>query len=51
MKKKATLKFPDGSKYVGEVKNGIPHGQGTTTYPNGTIKKGIWKNNELVEPN
>ena len=43
MKKKATLKFPDGSKYVGEVKNGKRHGQGTYTGTNGEIYVGEWK--------
>ena len=49
MKKKATLKFPDGSKYVGEVKNGKRHGQGTYTHADGTVEKGIWKNGEFVK--
>ena len=28
-----TLKFKDESKYVGEVKNGKPHGKGILIYP------------------
>ena len=32
--------------YEGEEKDdGTPHGQGTYTYADGTIKKGYWKNN------
>jgi hypothetical protein len=27
------------------------HGQGTYTMANGTVGKGIWENDELVEPN
>ena len=40
-----------GSKYVGEFQDGKQHGQGTYTGADGTIANGIWKNNELVEPN
>ena len=31
------------SKYVGEVKYGIPYGQGTYTFPNGDKYVGEWK--------
>ena len=41
----------DGNKYVGEWKDGKYHGQGTRTYPDGKIVKGIWKNGELADPN
>ena len=44
-----TFIFPDGAKYVGEFKDGKPHGQGTMTYADGTVEKGIWKDGELVE--
>ena len=43
--------WTDGSKYVGEHKDGNYHGQGTFTSTDGAIDKGIWKNNKLVEPN
>ena len=43
MKKKAKLKFPDGSKYVGEVKNGKRHGQGTYTWADGGKYVGEYK--------
>ena len=46
MKKKAKLKFPDGSKYVGEVKNGIPHGRGTYTWADGNKYVGEWKDSK-----
>ena len=32
---KKTLNLPDGTKYVGEVKDDLPHGQGTVTLPDG----------------
>ena len=46
-----TYTYASGDKYVGEIKDGKRHGQGTYTFANGTVKKGIWKNNKLVEPN
>jgi hypothetical protein len=39
-----TVTFPDGSKYVGEVKNDKKHGQGTLTLPDGSKYVGEWKN-------
>ena len=41
--------FPDGSKYVGEHKDGERHGQGTLTYTDGRVKKGIWKDGKLFK--
>ena len=35
-KQKQEITFTDGSIYVGEVKNDIPHGQGTDTSADGT---------------
>ena len=46
-----TYTFSNGDKYVGEFKDGKKHGQGTATAVDGKIKKGIWENDELVEPN
>ena len=43
--------YANGDKYVGEHKDSVPHGQGTFTWADGTVDKGIWKNNDLVEPN
>ena len=40
-----------GNTYVGEWKENKKHGQGTQTYADGTVEKGIWENGELVEPN
>ena len=41
----------NGNKYVGEFKDGEKHGQGTSISVDGTIKKGIWENGKLIEPN
>lgn len=38
-------------EYEGDFKNGYPDGQGTMTYPDGSVEKGIWKEGVLVEPN
>ena len=35
MNEKRPFTFPDGSKYVGEYKNGKCNGQGTFTTPDG----------------
>ena len=40
--------FSDGSKYVGEVKGGKIHGQGTFTWADGTTQTGIWENHEYL---
>ena len=41
--KHRTLTFPDGAKYVGEVKDGVPHGQGTYTSSDGDKYVGEFK--------
>jgi len=38
-----TLDYPDG-KYVGQTKDGKPHGQGTITWTNGDSYNGEWQN-------
>ena len=38
-----------GNKYVGEYKDGKRHGQGTLTFADGTVYKGIFEKNELIE--
>ena len=40
---KKTLTFKNGDKYEGEIKNGLPHGQGTFTWLNGKRYEGEWK--------
>ena len=42
-----TITSPDGSKYVGKYRNGLPNGQGTLTSANGRIREGIWKDNKF----
>ena len=32
-----THTYPDGSQYVGEFKDGKPHGYGTLTFNNGVL--------------
>ncbi|MDP6920251.1 MAG: hypothetical protein QGH43_13545, partial [Arenicellales bacterium] len=39
-----TLTNSSGDKYVGDVANGIPHGQGTTTWANGAKYVGEYRN-------
>ena len=43
MEGKGTQTLPDGSKYVGNWKNGKKHGQGTLTYPDGSMYVGELK--------
>ena len=38
-----TMTWPDGVKYVGEWKDGLPNGQGTMTWPSGQKYVGEWK--------
>ena len=45
-----TLSYPDGSEYVGGVKDGKPHGQGRWTSPDGTKYTDQFKDGEYVGP-
>ena len=38
------IQYPDGSKYVGHIINGMKHGQGTYTWPDGNKYVGEFKN-------
>lgn len=42
--KNITLKMSNGAVYVGETKNGKPHGKGTMKYSKNKIYQGDWKN-------
>ena len=46
---KGTYLHANGDKYIGEHKDDKMHGQGTHTWSDGTVSKGIWENNELIE--
>jgi len=36
-------------KYIGQFKNSQFNGQGTLTWADGKIEKGIWKNGKLIK--
>jgi len=40
-------KFPDGYTYIGEWKDGLFHGKGKLTLPDGSIETGGWKYGKL----
>ena len=42
-----TITNPDGSVYVGQVRNMLPHGRGTMTFPDGRTVTGQWRNGQL----
>ena len=44
-----TMRYYSTQKYVGEFKNGKRHGQGTLYLTLGTVLKGTWKNDQIVE--
>ena len=44
-----TITLPDGEQYVGEFKENQYHEQGIFTYDDGTVDKGIWKLDKLIE--
>ena len=45
----SSILFSDGSKYVGEWKDGRYHGRGTKTYPSGAKYVGEWKKDSKWE--
>ncbi|MFI3188658.1 hypothetical protein BCS42_13365 [Crenothrix sp. D3] len=44
-----TQTYPDGSKYIGEFKNGLSDGQGTLILPNGDKYVGKFKQNKFQQ--
>jgi len=40
--------YDNGAKYVGGWLVGLPNGQGTFTYADGTVKEGLWKDGEFI---
>ena len=45
------ITYANGSKFVGNFRDGSYYGPGTYTFANGTIDKGFWKNNKLIKKN
>jgi hypothetical protein len=43
--------WADKTKFDGEWWNGMAHGRGKLTYPDGHIVEGVWKNNLLIDNN
>ena len=43
-----TYDFQSGNKYVGEWKYGKYNGEGIKTFVDGTVKEGIWKDDEFL---
>jgi len=41
--------MPAGSKYEGQWLNGLKDGYGKTTYADGTIKEGLWKEGDFIK--
>ena len=46
---KGKVTYPGGDIYYGEFTNGKRWGKGIWTSVDGTITKGTWKNDELIE--
>jgi hypothetical protein len=42
-KRKEKITLTDGAEYIGEVKNGKPHGRGIFTSPDGSVYEGNFK--------
>ena len=45
---KGIFKYSDGSKYIGEFEKNQPHGYGIKYYPDGTQRRGFWKNSVYI---
>lgn len=43
-----TIIYPNGDKYVGEIKNGLRHGKGTITVANGETTEAHWVEGRVV---
>ena len=43
-----TINYASGDIYVGELRNGVLNGQGTYTFADDTVSRGIWRDNELI---
>ena len=45
---KGVYTYADGRKYEGEIKVKSPHGKGAMTFPDGTVKSGIWDDGKYL---
>ena len=43
----ASIPFSDGF-YKGDAVDGIPHGKGKKTYPDGRVEEGRWENDVFL---
>lgn len=41
----------NGGYFVGQIKEGVPDGEGVITYPNGTIISGVWEDGQVIKGN
>lgn len=46
---KGILRSPDGDQYEGNFKNAYMDGEGTITYADGRIEKGLFRENQLIK--
>ena len=46
--KDETKTYPDGSKYIGQIKDGKRDGEGTLTWPDGRKYSGQWENDKFM---
>ena len=49
MEGKGKYAFPTDTKYEGEMKDGMFHGQGTLSFPNGSKYVATWDNGIAVD--
>jgi len=45
---KGSKTWPNGDKYVGELKDGMMHGIGVFTFSDGETFEGLWENDESI---
>ena len=43
-----TMIYDNGDEYVGEFETGMKSGQGTYTYADGKVEKGLWEFGEFI---
>lgn len=45
-----TFQWPDGCRYVGEFREGKMDGRGEMIHPDGTVERGLWRDDAFVGP-